>query len=724
MKTLIQLIGLLFISQNIATAQSKIFGKITDKKGESLAFANIMIEGSYDGATANDQGLFSFSSNANGNKTLIISMIGYETLRKTIVLMNTDLQLNLSLSESINSLNAVVVTAGMFEASDEKKMVMLKPMDIVTTAGGNADITTVMQLLPGATRVGEAEGLFVRGGAANETKTVIDGMIVQNPFFSSTPDVPQRGRFNPFQFKGTSFSTGGYSAQYGQALSSVLLLNTQDKISSNSNTSYSLNMAGIGLSHTHKGWLTGAIQYTNIAPLLAVAKSNIDFEKIPQGLGASLTVNEILPNKASIKAYASYTKDQSAINLPDYSQANTKYLFQNNNNNIFSHASYKQSLANGLWNINGGVSYSRNKDNLSLYQLQANRYDQRSQARIIASRLYGKSNSSTLSFGTEAHSIQNSNVYNGRYFALDELYMASFVEAEQYLSPAFALRAGLRAEYSQLLHKNNLAPRLSLAYKLNQYAQVSLAAGSFYQNPEKEYLYQNKKLDFEKAKHIIANYQIIKNKRTFRTEVFYKKYSSLIKEHNVTFDPNPYRFPVGKFSNQGHGHAQGFDLFFRDQKTIKSGEYWLTYSYLDTEREFKNYPKSIQPAFASKHNLSVVYKQFISKISTNLGVTFSHTAGRPIYRPADTFNSIEYSKAFQNLSLMASKIRQKNGRFTVFYLIADNLANRKNIFAYRYTADGSSRTAVTAPINRMFFAGTSITIGRLNGRSKEADLDF
>ncbi|MFB0908999.1 MAG: TonB-dependent receptor plug domain-containing protein, partial [Spirosomataceae bacterium] len=88
---------------------------------------------------------------------------------------------------------------------------------------------------PGANRVGETEGLFVRGGSANETKTVIDGMIVQNPFFSNTPDVPQRGRFSPFMFKGTAFSTGGYSAQYGQALSSVLLLDTQDKIGTNSN---------------------------------------------------------------------------------------------------------------------------------------------------------------------------------------------------------------------------------------------------------------------------------------------------------------------------------------------------------------------------------------------------------------------------------------------------------------------------------------------------------
>jgi len=45
-------------------------------------------------------------------------------------------------------------------------------------------------------------------------------MVVQNPFYSSVPDIPSRGRFLAFLFKGTVFSSGGYSAQYGQALSS------------------------------------------------------------------------------------------------------------------------------------------------------------------------------------------------------------------------------------------------------------------------------------------------------------------------------------------------------------------------------------------------------------------------------------------------------------------------------------------------------------------------
>jgi hypothetical protein len=192
------LLLILFLFPYLGFTQTVIKGKVTDKKGEILPGANIQIEGTYDGASADGNGIFTFKTDEKGAKTISVSMIGYKPEKRNITLKSGENQVDFVLEEAFNSLNAVTVTAGTFEASDEKKMVMLKPLDIVTTAGGGADITAVMQFLPGSNRVGEQEGLFVRGGSANETKTVIDGMIVQNPFFSSTPDVPQRGRFSPF----------------------------------------------------------------------------------------------------------------------------------------------------------------------------------------------------------------------------------------------------------------------------------------------------------------------------------------------------------------------------------------------------------------------------------------------------------------------------------------------------------------------------------------------
>ena len=105
---------------------------------------------------------------------------------------------------------------------------VLNSLDVVTTAGALGDVTGALQTLPGTSTNGESGRLFVHGGSADETGTYIDGILVHQPYTSSAPNMAVRGRFNPFMFSGTAFSTGGYSAEYGQAMSSVLVLNTNE----------------------------------------------------------------------------------------------------------------------------------------------------------------------------------------------------------------------------------------------------------------------------------------------------------------------------------------------------------------------------------------------------------------------------------------------------------------------------------------------------------------
>lgn len=716
------LIALLF--PLFSQAQIKISGKVTDEKGLPLSFANISLLDTYDGSTVNEDGTYTFETTEKGSFKLQASIIGYHALIKEVELGSVNLTVDFQLKETINQLNAVVVSAGMFEASDSKRMVMLKPLDIVTTAGGNADITSVMQLLPGATRVGEQEGLFVRGGSAAETKTVIDGMIVQNPFFSSTPDVPQRGRFEPFMFKGTAFSTGGYSAQYGQALSSVLLLSTQDQLGENTSTTASLNLAGVGVSHTHKGWITGSVYYTNISPLLALVKNRFDFETKPQGIGTSLTINRNLERNSYFKLYGTFGDNGSAMNLPSYDEDNSTYRFSNRNKNVFANSSYKYVFKDESWLMTTGLSYSNNKDRLDIADFNSDRKDERTQGRIVFFKLFGNSSANSVNFGAESHYISVANRYYDYNFGFNDSYSAVFAETEMYFTPKLAVRPGLRYEYTSVLGESNLAPRLSLAYKVGQFSQFSFAGGRFYQNPEKEYLYINPNLTFEQSDHLILNYQIIKNKRTFRTEVFYKRYDKLVVEKTEYFDPNPYRFPTGQTSNTGDGFARGFDMFYRDEKAIKNGDLWITYSFLDTKRQFRNYPIELMPTFAAKHNASIVTKKFFTGISTNVGLTYSFASGRPVYDFKDDFKTTEFTKPFHSVSFMASKIKQTPNSFLVFYFLVDNLLGRDNIFGYRYSADGSQRYAVKSPMKSTIFFGITWTFGKINGRSKEADLNF
>lgn len=155
------------------------------------------------------------------------SFIGFKTWEKEIDL-STSVAIDITLRENISSIDAVTITAGIFAASDEKRASILKPLDIYTTAGSNGDIMAAMKTMPGSQSSPDDGRLVVRGGDAYESKTYIDGFLAAQPYYSKTPDVATRGRFSPSLFSGVQFNSGGYSAEYGQALSSVLNLNSTD----------------------------------------------------------------------------------------------------------------------------------------------------------------------------------------------------------------------------------------------------------------------------------------------------------------------------------------------------------------------------------------------------------------------------------------------------------------------------------------------------------------
>jgi CarboxypepD_reg-like domain/TonB-dependent Receptor Plug Domain len=291
MKTFINLLVLFFVLiVETSFAQTTLKGKVVDEKGQGLPGANVSLKNTYDGATADADGNFQFKTSEKGEGTLACSFVGYEAYSQKVVLKGGLLELTLKMRESANELNTVTVTAGTFEASDEKKTTLIKPIDIVTTAGGGADITQTMTLLtPGSQRNGESTGMFVRGGSAQESKILIDGLTIQNAFNSPSPDVASRSRFSPFQFKGSAFSTGGYSAQYGQALSAVLQMNTTD-LATESGYVINANLAQISAGYTQltdNHSINGTIAYNNLTPLFAVYPQNIDWVKIPEQLNIS-----------------------------------------------------------------------------------------------------------------------------------------------------------------------------------------------------------------------------------------------------------------------------------------------------------------------------------------------------------------------------------------------------------------------------------------------------
>jgi vitamin B12 transporter len=707
-------------------AQVMITGTVRDQKKNPLAGASIAIRNSYYGTTSTADGNFAFTVTDTGRQVLVITMLEYETIEQEIWIGKQTITLNPVLKEAITELKAVTISAGSFEASDKKRTTVLRSIDIVTSAGQQADIVAALKTLPGAQQVGETEGLFVRGGTGAETKVFIDGMMVANPFYSSTPDIAQRGRFSPLLFKGTNFSSGGYSAQYGQALSSALVLESLDiPTRSESNwiiSSAQMSVTGQHLNKKKNGSIGGGTAYSNLAPYFGVVKQKYDYTKAPEIINTELHARQ--KTKHGIFKFYGYANYSTiGFNRPGLDHVNSLQQFHLVNKNIYTNLTYTGQVGEN-WKLYAGLSVSYNKDNIRTYEIAKDTLqgyfmptlsNLTQQAKLVFSR--NLSGISKLYIGTEGQRVTDkiNAIDSIPFISIYDNYLASFIEAEVYITAKFAARAGLRLEHSSLLRQTKLSPRLSLAYKLNDKSQLSAALGDFYQKPETNYLFRNNQLSFTRATHYILNYQYIFNGRTLRAELFHKQYHQLIS------------YPAGQasmLSNNGNGYAKGIEFFWRDKKTVKGLDYWISYSWLDTKRRWLDYPYRVQPGFAATHTASLVAKKFVEKLSTYFSMSYTYASGRPNYDPNRLLKDFMKDRTidFNTMGFQLNYLTEFGKAYTVLIFNMSNVLGNRQVYNYRFAnipdADGHYRSAEITPMaKRFFFVGAYVSIG--NDRRKQ-----
>ncbi|MDO1514499.1 TonB-dependent receptor [Maribacter confluentis] len=707
MRTLL-LCVLILVHINL-TAQTTVSGRVLDHNETPIMGVNIYLSGTYDGTATNEAGIFSFNTNATGMQTLIASSISYETFSKTAD-VTTFTNITIKLRDDVNTLDAVTVNAGTFKAGDNAKVTALKPLDIVTTAGALGDFVGALQTLPGTSNVAEDGRLFVRGGDAEETQIFVDGMRVFTPYSPSANNIPVRGRLSPFLFKGITFSTGGYSAEYGQALSSVLLLNSINE-PQEEKTEISLMTVGVGLGNTQK-WKKSALSintnYINLAPYQHLYPDNNEWHKPVESFGGEAVYRYRFQNEGLLKVYGAYSASNFELTQADINEVNG-VRFGLKNNNLYINSSYQDFLEKE-WSFSSGVSFANDQTDITLNSSNITDIENSAHLKIALYKYFSsryKLNFGAEYFITDFKENYRDNTINTSYSFNNNL-LASFVETDVFFSKRLATKIGLRAEYSSLLQEFNLSPRVSLAYKSGENAQFSLAYGEFFQNPKNGYLIYNADFTAEKTSHYIANYQYVKNKQIFRAEVYYKDYGNLVK-YNTEF-----ALPSSIFNNNGNGFAKGLDLFWRDNKTIKNTEYWMSYSFLDTERNYQNYANTATPNFASKHNASLVVKRWVEKWKSQIGFSYNFASGRTYTDPNKGGFLLEKAKSFNSLNVnYAYLIDQQK----ILFLSVSNVLGTKNINGYQYTDQPNTngffdRRTITPAADRFFFVGFFWTISK------------
>ncbi|WP_291779481.1 TonB-dependent receptor [Cecembia sp.] len=703
---------LLLISPMI-WAQTLLTGEVRDQKSETIPGVNVYLKGTYTGTSSEIDGSFKLEVEESGLHILVFQSMGFRALEIEVNLQGGKLEFFPILKESINEMTAVTISAGAMEASDEKRAVVLRPVDIVTVPSAMGDIIGAFQTLPGTANVGNDGRLFVRGGDATETAIFIDGLKVGNAFGTTASNVPTRTRFNPNLFKGSFFSTGGYSAEYGQALSSALALNTVDFPVRNQGDISFMSVGG-GYTQTltgEKNSLTASANYFDLSPYQAMIKQNFDWERAPFGWDAEVSGRQKWGKNGVIKAYAHTEASGMKIWQPIPGSDERGQLVGVQNQYTFAQTSFRQ-LGENDWSYYGGISYSNNVDKFDIGRMEMRNQNQLVHSKLAAIKGFSEKFSVKTGFESYLFNYEEALISEDLKRDFRDHHSILFSEADYYVNNRLVFRGGIRAGHSSLAGQSWLDPRISLAYKFDHDGQLSLAAGQFSQMPVEQLRVLEQSTQNTRADHLILNYFLVKNGRTVRAEAFYKDYKNLITYEVAQLFPMPLGFD--NIQQNGEGYARGVDIFYRDQKSFKNTDFWVTYSFVDSRRKFAHFTEMVQPGFAPRHNGSIVVKHFISSLKSQLGVSLSANDGYTYENPNLPGQMNAKTKSFQDLSLGWSYLPKPN---LIIHLACSNVLGRDNIFGYQYANEPNENglyegNPIRLQAPRFLFLGIFLTLSK------------
>lgn len=727
----------IFLLSQYSFTQSKkvktITGIIVDEKGVPIPYVNVFIQNSYDGDVSDSTGHFEIVTKKTGQQVLIASMIGYERFSKEIDLMNSQIgTIEITLREKALSMPAATITASSFSSGDEKG-VTLKRLEIVTTPGAAADIFLAIKTFPGLAQVDEGSGLFVRGGDISETVTILDQATVVHPYRFESPTGGIFGTIPPFLVSGTFFSSGGFSAKYGNALSGILAMESLDRPLV---PQYNLNIGlaaasarvALPLKNSRSGLrISGNRSFTGL--MFRVNGNYSDFTLHPRGTDLNFSLNYDYTTTGRLKVFAFAAENRIGVKVD---QPSFDAIFNSDDLNQLYNLQWSDLIGNN-WFIQVSLSLNNYRTDRSLGVLDFEQRDQTYKLRLDSEKHF--SPDFHLNFGVEREWTRNSFVGrfpegevldpNAEAITLDTKYNAirtgGYLESEVKLTRRLFTKSGLRADSHNLSAQTVFDPRISFYYQLSGHSNLRASWGSYHQFASPLHYapgYGNPKLTTQRAIHYILGYEYQLNDTQARVEIYYKDYDNLVIENDVF-----------GFTNQGYGYARGVDLFFKHGVLFQDKlNGWISYSFLQSKRlQTRNTRKSQIEEFAPSpfditHNLILVGKYSLTRRIT-VGISYRYATGRPItpivdaqrhsefdyYLPIEGPVSSERLPSYQRLDgNLSYYIPLKNNNFAVFYLAVSNLLNRKNVLDYDYSFDYTQRRPRTTNYSRFIYFGVTV----------------
>ena len=735
LQRLLLVLGIVFTATLSFAQNNDIKGFVYEEStGEPVMFCNVFLKGTTMGCSTNENGYFNITRIPDGKYTMYITCVGFDTLTYPVSLANGQtINKKFTLKESSISLEAVSITADKVEAKTETKTSVItvtpKTINKIPSVGGQADLAQYLQVVPGVIFTGDQGGqLYIRGGSPIQNKVLLDGMVVYNPFHSI-------GLFSIFDtdiIRNAEVYTGGFGAEYGGRVSSIMDINTRD--GNKKRWSGKLGASCFGAKLTLEGPIVKAKSNDKASVTMVLSAKNSYLEQSSKALYKYASEDGLPFNYNDI-----YTK--FSINAPNGSKVNIfGFSFNDKVNN------YK-ALSDFGWNswgagtnfivipgkapvmIEGNIAYSSYLSTMH----EENNPDRTSRVDgfnmgFDFNYFMGKN---TLKYGVELSGFSTGFKTRSNYGNIPIELKNYSTELGTYVKYKATLGSllrepSLRFQYYADLNVPSIEPRFAIKYNVNDWMRIKGAAGRYSQDlvaatSDRDVVnlfygflsgvenipttFNGKKVSssLQTANHFVLGTEFdLTSKLNMNIEGYWKQFNQLTNiNRNKIYQDNEENSSINALIKKDfmieNGDAYGFDLSMKYED--KHWYLWAVYALGFVNRNYEKYDAgevklvTYQPHFDRRHNVNLIVtytagdlRQWEFSGRWNFGTGFPFTQVQGFYEFLTFQDGIyfDYTTANGELGLIFADLNQ--GRLPTYHRL-DLDAKRKFFFSEHTTLE-------------------------------------
>lgn len=735
---------LVIIIANSAYSQGTLRGFIYEKdNGEPVIFTNVYLEKSTYGAATDVNGYFNISNIKEGNYNLMVTYIGYDTLKEPVSIKNGQLiSKKLYLTKSSIQLNNITISGERQDLKEDVRIstikVTIKQIEQVPTIGAEPDFAQYLQVLPGVIFTGDQGGqLYIRGGSPIQNKVLLDGMVIFNPFHSI-------GLFSVFDadiIRNADVYTGGFNAEYSGRISSVMDITTRD--GNKKKYSGKVSASPFGSKLLLEGPLKKLTETSKNSSSFILSAKNSYLEESSKFLYSYIDTSGLPFNFTDLYGKLSINADNgSKVNFFGFKFSDrVKYKALSNFNWDTWGAGF-----NAVVVPSGSNALIKTNFSFSNYKITLNEEKQKEKSSLINGYNLGLTfvyffDKNELNYGLETSGTKTSySFYNsiGRNISQDQntTELGAFVKYK-WVIKNFLIEPGFRLQYYASLPQVSPEPRLGVKYNVKDNFRIKFAGGVYSQNlisansdrdvvnlfygflsgPELGDLQDSlngKKVNtaLQKSIHAILGFEYdLTDRISTNIEGYFKDNTQLtntnrnkIYDDISTYNNKPDYFKKDFVLETGLAYGVDFVVKYDHKRTYV----WLVYSlgYITRDDGYIQYA----PNYDRRHNINLVASQIVGKnlnwefsARWNYGSGFPFTQTQGYYESNSLANGINtnYATANGQIGILYGDLNggklpdyhrlDINIKYTVSLSInskleatlsVTNVYNRKNIFYF------------------------------------------